>query len=220
MLKTIFRIAIMYLVSIFLMRLAGKRAVAQLEVSELVTSFLVSEIACMPITDPDVPLWHAVVFSTTVILFEIIMTKASIRVVSFKHMVIGKPDFLIVNGQLDIEELRRADVSLSELVSAMRKNGISGIEKINYAIQEPDGTISLFPFDEKDGEGDGIQHMLVCDGRLNKTEMERFGYTQGDVEKLLKRRGATGVEGVFYLGIDDGKNVILIEKKAKTKDTA
>ena len=208
MLKTIYRISVMYLTSIFFMRLAGKRAVAQLEVSELVTSFMVSEIACMPITDPDVPLWHAIVFSATVIAFEIILTKASIRKVFFKHMVVGKPDFLIVKGKLDVGVLKKADVSLSELVSAMRKKGVESVEKISYAIQEPDGTISIFASDDNAG----IQHMLICDGKLNKTEMKAFGYSAKDVENILRGQGIDAAEKVFFLGIDDVGNVFVIKK--------
>lgn len=208
MLKTIYRISVMYLTSIFFMRLAGKRAVAQLEVSELVTSFMVSEIACMPITDPDVPLWHAIVFSATVVAFEIILTKASIRKVFFKHMVVGKPDFLIVKGKLDVGVLKKADVSLSELVSAMRKKGVESVEKISYAIQEPDGTISIFASDDNAG----IQHMLICDGKLNKTEMKAFGYSAKDVENILRGQGIDDAEKVFFLGIDDVGNVFVIKK--------
>ncbi len=199
----------MYFTSVFLMRIAGKRAVAQLEVSELVTSFMVSEIACMPITDPDVPLLDAIVFSVVVILFEIFLTKASIRAVLFKHIAIGKPDFLISGGKLDAKVLKKADVSLSELLGAMRKKGIGALDEINYAIQESDGTISIFPF-EKDGGG--IQHMLVCDGKLNKTEMKKFGYSEREVMRILERKGVKKVSQVFYLGVDDDKKVFVIEK--------
>ena len=209
MLKTIYRISVMYFVSVFLMRAAGKRAVAQLEVSELVTSFMVSEIACMPITDPGVPLTSAIVFSAVVIVLEIILTRASIKNVLFKHMITGKPDFLIARGKLNKKLLNKADVSLSELISAMRKEGVDSLDKINYAIQEPDGTISIFSSD--DGNT-GLQHMLVCDGKLNKTEMKIFGYSEKDVEGLLKRKGIDDVKKVFFLGVDDNGRVFVIEK--------
>ena len=201
----------MYFTSIILMRIAGKREVAQLEVSELVTSLLISEIACMPITDPDVKLHHAVVFTFTVILLEIVMTKASMHIPVFKHMVIGKPDFLVVKGKLDKNALKKADVSLSELVGAMRKQGIASMDKINYAIQESDGTISVFPFEENKKQS-GVQHMLVCDGRLNKTEMKKFGYSKELVENMLEQNGKRRVEDVFFLGIDDAGEIFIIDK--------
>lgn len=217
MLKTVYRISVMYFVSIILMRLAGKREVAQLEVSELVTSFMVSEIACMPITDPEVPLWDAIVFSLTVILLEIILTKLSLRIPFFKHMVTGRPGFLIVTGKLDKQELRKSGVSLSELISAMRSNGVTSLDKVNYAVQEPDGNISIIPYKEMpetevEENESGLQHMLICDGKLNKTEMEKFGYSVRDVEKILLDKNIKDVKGVFYLGVDDGGEVFVIEK--------
>ena len=214
MLKTVYRISVMYFVSILLMRIAGKREVAQLEVSELVTSFMVSEIACMPITDPDVPLWDAIVFTLTVIALEIILTSISIKIPFFKHMIVGKPDFLIMGGRLDKRALNKSKVSLSELVSAMRKSGITSLDKINYAIQEPDGQISIFAFDEENGNESkkGLQHMLVCDGRLNKTEMGKFGYSKRDVEKILTNKGISSIKQVFFLGVDDEGDAFVIEK--------
>ncbi len=217
MLKTVYRISVMYFVSIFLMRIAGKREVAQLEVSELVTSFMVSEIACMPITDPDVPLWDAIVFSLTVIILEVVLTSISIKIPFFKHMIVGKPDFLIVGGKLDKKALNNSKVSLSELVSAMRKNGVTSLDKINYAVQEPDGQISIIAYsDESDGNSEedkkGLQHMLVCDGRINKTEMKRFGYTQQDVYGIIKQKGIEDIKQVFFLGIDDEGEIFVIEK--------
>ncbi len=217
MLKTVYRISVMYFVSIILMRIAGKREVAQLEVSELVTSFMVSEIACMPITDPGVPLWDAIVFSLTVIVLEVILTSISIKIPFFKHMIVGKPDFLIVGGKLDKKALNKSKVSLSELVSAMRANGVTSIDKINYAVQEPDGNISIIPYKElpeteAEGNGSGLQHMLICDGRLNKTEMERFGYSQRGVEKILAEKGIDCIKKVFFLGVDDEGEAFVIEK--------
>ncbi len=217
MLKTVYRISVMYFVSIILMRIAGKREVAQLEVSELVTSFMVSEIACMPITDPDVPLWDAIVFSLTVIILEVVLTSISIKIPFFKHMIVGKPDFLIVGGKLDKKALNKSKVSLSELVSAMRTNGVTSMDKINYAVQEPDGNISIIPYKEMPGDEvkenkSGLQHMLVCDGRLNKTEMQRFGYCERDVQNILRGQGIESVEQVFFLGVDDEGAAFVIEK--------
>lgn len=217
MLKTVYRISVMYFVSILLLRLAGKREVAQLEVSELVTSFMVSEIACMPITDPEVPLVDAIVFSTAVIILEILLTKLSLKVPFFKHMVVGKPGFLIVKGNLDKKELNKSGVILSELVSAMRSEGVTSLDKINYAVQEPDGKISIIPYkelpqDEVRENKAGLQHMLVCDGRLNRTEMKLFGYSRREVENILSGQGIKDVNQVFFLGVDDNGEVFIIEK--------
>lgn len=216
MLKTICRIGVMYLVSIFLMRIAGKREVAQLEVGELVASFMVSEIACMPLTDPEVPLWDSVVFVAFVILYEILLAAGTLRIPLLKHLAVGKPSFLVVGGVLDKKELKKSGVSLSELVSAMRSEAVTSISQINYAIQEPDGNISIIPFEKEENanekSGDkGLEHMLICDGKINKTEAEKFGYGEKEIYSLLRERGIESPKSVFFLGIDDVGNVCVIE---------
>lgn len=215
MLKTVLRIMVMYLSSIIIMRLAGKKEVSQLELSELVTSFMVSEIACMPITDPEVPLYDAILFCIAVVAINYAISKLSIRLPFVKHMVAGKPEFLAMKGKVDKKALYKAQVTLSELVSAMRKEGISSIDKINYAVLEPDGNISIIPFKdlpskEEDENKNGLQHMLIIDGKINRSELELFGYTEEWLINRLSAYGKKSVKEVFFFGVDDvGKEVIL-----------
>ncbi len=212
---TIVRISVMYVCAIVIMRLAGKREIGQMELSELVTSFMISEIACMPITDPELPLINGIVFCFAVILLEIILSRGCIKIPVVKRIISGKPSFIVVKGKLDKKEFRRTKISLSEFVSAMRSKGISSVEKISYAVLEPDGTISILPYDD-DTKNDrehsqGIEHMLICDGYINKSELERFGYDTSFVTGLLKKHGIKSAKEVFYLGIDDQNNVNIIK---------
>ena len=212
MLKTVLRISVMYLSSVVIMRAAGKKEVSQLELSELVTSFMVSEIACMPITDPEVPLYKAIVYSATVIAVNLILSKLSIRIPIIKHMVAGKPQFLIVKGKINKNEMYKAQVTLSELISAMRREGVCSIDKINYAVLESDGNISIIADEKEDDEGEsGLQHMLVIDGRINKSELEMFGYNEKWLLKRIRAHGKNSPKEVFFFGVDDAGNEVLIE---------
>ena len=201
MLKTVLRISVMFSVSVIFMRIAGKKEIAQLEVNELVTSFMVSEIACMPITDPEVKLHHAVIFTLTVIVLEVLLAFFSFKIPLFKHLTTGKPDFLIIKGKLNKKALNKSKVSLSEIVSAMRQAQILSLKDVNYCIQEPDGSISIITSDQE--QNSSLEHMLICDGKFNKTEMREFGYTQKDVTALFKSHGYQNCSEIFYLGVDD-----------------
>ena len=214
MLKTVLRISVMYLSSIVIMRVAGKKEVSQMELSELVTSFMVSEIACMPITDPEVPLYQAIVYSVTVILINLLISNLSIRIPLFKHIVAGKPEFFVIKGEIDKKAMYKAQVTLSELVSAMRREGVCSIDKINYAVLEPDGNISIIPFDdteEEEAQDSGLQHMLITDGKVNKSELEVFGYSQQWLMKRIKAHGKKNPKDIFFFGVDDAGNEVLIE---------
>ena len=211
MLKTVFRISVMYLVAASLMRIAGKKEIAQLEVSELVTSFMISEIACMPITDPDVPLLDAIVFSVTVIVIEMLLSYFSIKIPQVKHFTTGKPDYLIVEGRVQKKALKQSKVSLSEIVSAMRAKGITSLKNVSYAIQEPDGNISIIQKRTANEGNNVLEHMLICDGTVNLTEAKEFGYTKEDVEKILSQKGYSDPRELFYLGIDDEGEIYIVE---------
>ena len=212
MLKTVLRISVMYLSSIIIMRVAGKKEVSQLELSELVTSFMVSEIACMPITDPQVPLYKAILYSAAVIVINLIISVLSVRVPFVKHMVAGKPQFLVVKGEINKKEMYKAQVTLSELISAMRREGVCSVDKINYAVLESDGNISIIARenDEDNGEN-GLQHMLIIDGKINKSELEIFGYSEKWLQNRIMAHGKKSAKEVFFFGVDDGGNEVLIE---------
>lgn len=213
MLKTVLRISVMYLSSVVIMRMAGKKEVSQLELSELVTSFMVSEIACMPITDPKVPIYEAILYSASVIIINLCLSKLSVRIPFVKHMVAGKPQFLVVKGKVNKEEMYKAQVTLSELISAMRKDGIPSLEMINYAVLESDGNISIIAFDEEEKEEsrNGLQHMLIIDGKINKSELDVFGYSEKWLMKRIKAHGKKSVKDIFFFGVDDGGNEMMIE---------
>lgn len=198
----------MFCVSVILMRIAGKKEIAQLEVNELVTSFMVSEIACMPITDPDIKLHHAIIFTLTVIVLEMLFSFFTFKIPLFKHITTGKPDFLIIKGKLNKKALNKSKVSLTEIVSAMRQKGICSFKDISYCIQEPDGSISIISKSKKNEAS--VEHMLICDGKFNKTEMKEFGYTKEDLLEILKINGFNSASEVFYFGINDkGESFIL-----------
>ena len=41
------------------MRFSGKRQIGEMQISELATTFLLSELASVPLTDPTIPFLHA-----------------------------------------------------------------------------------------------------------------------------------------------------------------
>jgi len=151
-----------------------------------------------------------------VVAINYVISKLSIRIPVIKHIVAGKPEFLAVKGKIDKKAMYKAQVTLSELVSAMRKEGISSIEKINYAVLEPDGNISVIPFKDLPSEEEaenknGLQHMLIIDGKINKSELEIFGYSEKWLMKRLRAYGKNDVKEVFFFGVDDMGNEVILD---------
>ena len=61
MLASVFRTVIVYVAVITAMRLMGKRQLGELQPAELVTTFLISNVASICIDEPDLPLEASIV---------------------------------------------------------------------------------------------------------------------------------------------------------------
>ncbi|MDY2742362.1 MAG: DUF421 domain-containing protein, partial [Eubacteriales bacterium] len=143
MLTIFVRTCLIYVILIGTMRLMGKRQLGELEVSELVTTLLLSEIATIPLTELDVPLLYAVIPLVTILTLEITLSVILLKCPPLKNMVSTRPAVLIRHGKVEQKGLRRIRISLGELVSAIRQAGAATPTDVDYAILEPNGKISV-----------------------------------------------------------------------------
>ena len=68
------RTILIYLILTILLKIMGKRQLGELEVSELVSTLLISEIGAIPIGDPDIPLLNAVIPILFIASLEVLLT--------------------------------------------------------------------------------------------------------------------------------------------------
>lgn len=218
----IIRTLFFYFFLICIMKLMGKRQLGQLQLSELVTTLLLSEIAADPITNPDVPLLHAVVPILPLFFLEIIISFTATKVPKFKKLFDGVPCIVVVKGKLDQRQLRKNRISLDELLSEMRKKDIYDISDVEYAILEQNGQLSITPKTEKltvskadlgikDKEC-GISHPLVIDGHIYDYNLTLLGKDRTWLLRTLKQMG-TQYKKVFLFSMDDAGNTNLILKE-------
>ena len=226
MTSVIIRTVFFYFFLILTMKIMGKRQLGQLQLSEFVTTFLLSEIAADPITNPDVPVLHAIVPILILLAAEIIISFTATKVPLFKKMFDGVPSIIVCRGMLDQRQLRRDRISLDELLSEMRKKDIYDIADVEYAILEQNGQLSITPKSECTpvtrgdlnikNEETGISHPLVIDGHVHNYNLVLLGHDLRWLNKLLKSCG-TRVSKVFLFSVDDAGNCNLILKEKKKK---
>ena len=68
------RTVIIYVILAISLRLMGKRQIGELDIGDLVSTLLISELAAIPIDDPDIPLMNAVLPILFIFSLEIIMS--------------------------------------------------------------------------------------------------------------------------------------------------
>ena len=190
----IVRTAVLYILTTVVFRFMGKRQVGELEMSELITTLLLSEIATLPIDDPNIPLLYAVIPILLLVCFEIVITFAKTRCNLLKRVFESKPIVLIRRGELCETELRRMRITVDELIGECRLQGIGSLADVEYAILEQNGKLSVLPKSTKlpltpsdmgIKSGDcGILHPLIVDGVFHKEGMRLAGINQEEATRL------------------------------------
>ena len=211
------RTVIVYLLLTFSMRIMGKRQLGEMELSDLITTLLFSEIAAVPIVDQSIPLFHAIIPTLIILSFEIIIPFAVGKKRKIKKIIEGKPSYIIYKGELRLSEIKKNRVSLDEVMCALRNQGYFDISDINYALLEPNGQLSILPkeTDESSRNTGGMMHCLVINGEIVKFNLKLVGMNENWIEKTVSSIGARLCD-VSLLGVDDQKNLIYaISKNGK-----
>lgn len=222
MLTILLRTLIVYGILIGTMRLMGKRQLGELEISELVTTLLISEIASLPIENPNVPVIVVIIPLVTILTLEITLSVILLKCPRLKNLASTRPSILIKNGEVDQKEMRRVRISIDELISEVRQSGIALLSDVDYAILEQNGKISVIPRRGAQPPTaddlslslpeNGIVRVLIADGYLNRYNMQLMRIGDNDIARYLSERGLQA-QNVFFLGIDDTGELYWIEKE-------
>ena len=224
MLGIFVRTLVIYLILTGAMRLMGKRQIGELEVSELITTLLISEIATIPIENADIPVLHAVIPIVTLITLEVVMATLLSRCPRVRQTLEAKPSMLICRGVLNHTELTRNRMSVEELFAGLRQQGIADPDEVYYAIMEKNGQLSIIPkathrpVEAGEVRGSvkesGIAHLLVCDGKVNQYNLGLLGHDERWLQKQLERRDLRAEELLYFL-CDDAGGMSWMRKEGK-----
>ena len=142
--EVVLRSVIMFLVVLVSMRILGKRGVMQLSVFELVTILILGSAAGDPMLYHEVGILPAcIVFMMVVILYRVVIYFLS-RSRKFEVLIKGRPQYLIKQGQICIEDFKKEPLAFDEFYAELRMQHVSQLGQVKYAVIETSGEISLF----------------------------------------------------------------------------
>lgn len=226
MLPLLFRTVLLYLFLELVMRLMGKRQLAQLEMSELITTLLLSELGALPLENHDIPLLYAIIPILTLVSLEIVISVLRVRLPVLRRHDKNTPALLISQGMLDRDELRNNRLTPEELFSALRQQGYADPTEIQYAILEKSGALSVIPKAAyrpatpqdlgKDVADPGMMHLLICDGMIHDRTLARMGRDRTWLQNVCSKRGFCPEE-LYCLLCNDQGHIILIPSDHRGK---
>lgn len=217
MFTTFIRTVILYLVIIVGVRLMGKRQVGELEPSELVLSLIIADLASVPMQDLGIPLHTGIIPILALLSMTMILSVLTMKSVRFRALLCGKPSVIIRNGQIDQKEMRRNRLTLDELLEELRNQGCTDPAKVQYAILETNGLLSVLLYSSQkpataqqlklNSPDTGLPVVLINDGKLMTENLEKRGHNQKWLDKQLKKYGCKGTGEVFLMTEDEAGGI-------------
>ena len=226
MLIIFIRTILIYIILLGSMRLMGKRQIGELEVADLVTTLLLSEIAAVPVANPEIPLSHAIIPIITLLSMEVTVSLIMTHCPRWKSIGSARPNVLIRRGVLDQKEMDKLRISVEELISELRQLDITDLREVDYAILEQNGKISVIPKAEnrqptvKDlgltATDSGIMHIIISRGVVNRYNLKQMGLDNLWLQKKLKEHHCHAKE-VFLMTVNDGGEVYILRNVKSIK---
>ena len=207
MASIVIRTLIIYILLTFSLRIMGKRQLGELNVSDLVSTLLISEIAAIPIADPDIPLLNAVIPLFFILSLEIILSTIKNKSEKLKNSFEGKPTYIIYKGRLLQKELVKNRISINELLSELRYQGIGNISGVEYAIIEQNGSLSVIEKSKND-----MAHPLIIDGEIIKDTLDMMKVNEKWVDDKLKETKNKKAD-IFLMTVSDDDKIDIIKKE-------
>ena len=182
----IFRCTLFYFVITALLRLMGKREVGELSVFDIVVYFVMSELLAISISDPKEDIFKTLIPILTLTILQISLSWMMLKFQKLRNVVDGRPVYIIKNGKLNIEEMRKQRYTIDDLCSQLRVNGILDIENVAFALLENSGDLSVM---EKSNCQLLWPEPLISDGMIQYKSLKAIGKSEQWLkEQLLKQK--------------------------------
>src|SRR4051812_44204306 len=134
----------MYAYVLFVVRLLGKRGMGQLAPFDFVIIIALGSATGDPMFYPDVPLLHAIVAITAIVLFTRGLVLLAQRFHNVEVLVSATTTQLVRDGVMDLQAMQQEGIARAELFQALRTNGLEHLGQAERAYLEPTGHISIF----------------------------------------------------------------------------
>lgn len=127
------------------MRLMGKRQLGELQPFEFAITLVASELACIPMSDPTIPIIYGIIPVFTLFLVHILITKIATKSVRFRKVLNGKPVVVIEKGNILPKMMQELNMDMDDLMEALRGKDFFNPADVEYAIIETNGSMTVLP---------------------------------------------------------------------------
>jgi uncharacterized membrane protein YcaP (DUF421 family) len=144
--ESVIRPALVYLLLLVLLRLTGKRTLAQITTFDFVLLLIISEATQQALIGEDNSMINGAIVVATLIGLNILMSLLKQRYRWFDRLLDDIPLVIVADGKPLKDRMDKSRVDEDDVLDAAREiHGLERMDQIRHAILERDGQISIIP---------------------------------------------------------------------------
>lgn len=225
------RTVILYLIILFVIRIMGKAELSKMSPFQLIISFMIAELAAIPIESPEVSMINGITAILTLLFLQVLISFLSIKSERLKNIFSGTPSVLINKGEINQGELKKLRITINDLMEQLRIGNCPSISDVEYAVMESNGALSIILKSDKKAvtaEDLAIKKnreimpvVFITDGVLYKSNLTAAGWTIQQLMSELSSKGILNYKDVFMAFCDENSHLHIFmpnEKESFAKE--
>ncbi|AGL00886.1 DUF421 domain-containing protein [Desulfoscipio gibsoniae] len=210
-LEVLLRSVGLFVITLFLARLIGKRQTSRLTFFDLITAIVIGGIATVISLNLVPNLLHGLVALVVWTLLPALIYLLSIKYKTVRDIVQGKETVLINHGKVLEDKLMEARYTPEDLLSQLRKKNAFKVADVEFAVLEPTGEVSVLlkkdqqPVTPKTaGLNVGLESVpqtVIMDGIIMDEPLTAMGLNRNWLHTELEKAGVAP-ENVFIGQVD------------------
>jgi uncharacterized membrane protein YcaP (DUF421 family) len=137
--EKVLRPIIVYIALVVLLRIFGKRELAQLNPFDLVVLLSLSNTVQNAIIGDDNTVSGGIIGASTLLFVNYVVIRFLFGHRRLDQIVEGKPAVLVKEGHICKDQLAKELITVAELQTVVRRQGLEGIHEVETCILEPGG---------------------------------------------------------------------------------
>ncbi|MDN5332383.1 MAG: hypothetical protein PWP45_1608 [Tepidanaerobacteraceae bacterium] len=207
------RSAVLFTTSLVLVRIMGKRTIAQLSPFDLILIIIMGSAIAIPLEDFKIPLRFGIVPVVVISIFNYILAIIITKNRKLENVLQGTSTVLVKDGEVIPRNLKKERITVADLLILLREKNITDINDVQEATIEPNGKLSILKKKEKEAvtpkdlgltPSSGIfPTVVVHQGRVVKDNLEILGVGVETLLSELKKKGISRLSEVKTAWLDE-----------------
>ena len=214
MLVIFVRTLIIFLVLVVVMRLMGKRQIGEMQPFEFIVTLIIADLACIPMADLSIPLIYGVAAVLALFLLHQLFTLIEQSGSLPKKILSGTPSVVINKNGVDMNELKKNNLGLDDLIESMRSQGYFSLDDLDYAIFESNGKLSALENSERQEASSSMPILLVNNGKLLGKNLKVLKDDEEKIKRFIRDLGGT-LKSTEALTVDGNGRAYFKKKNEK-----